>query len=279
MSATHNANSAAVTLADIAREAYIYAGAGAAVLRQMMHPGVGAGVAEHSATLTQPLSRLRSTMDYIYVVVLGNDAERARIAEKVNRAHVPVHSENYNAFDPQLQLWVAATLYKGSVELFELFNGPLDEESHTRIYQQAAIYGTTLQVEADMWPADRAAFSAYWEQSIASFTVAEPVRQYVQQLLNGGAAPWYVKILMPLQKFVTRALLEPQIREQFGLSWSARDEKRWQLMLRMVRWIYSITPVTIRHLVHHTSGLRDEGCTFVASTTVSRPAARRLPAM
>ena len=248
MSAKHKANSAAVTLADIAREAYIYAGAGAAVLRQMIHPGVGAGVAEHSVTLTQPLSRLRSTMDYIYVVVLGSDVERARIAEKVNRAHVPVRSENYNAFDPQLQLWVAATLYKGSVELFELFNGPLDEESHTRIYHQAAIYGTTLQVKPDMWPADRAAFSVYWERSLASFTVSEPVRNYVHQLLNGGAAPWYIKIMMPLQKFVTRGLLEPQVREQFGLTWSERDEKRWQVMLRVVRGIYRITPATVRHL-------------------------------
>lgn len=248
MSAKHKANSAAVTLADIAREAYIYAGAGAAVLRQMMHPGVGAGVAEHSVTLIQPLSRLRSTMDYIYVVVLGSDVERARIAEKVNRAHVPVRSENYNAFDPQLQLWVAATLYKGSVELFELFNGPLDEESHTRVYQQAAVYGTTLQVKPDMWPADRAAFSVYWEQSLASFAVSEPVRNYVHQLLNGGAAPWYIKIMMPLQKFVTRALLEPHVREQFGLTWSEQDEKRWQFMLRVVRGIYRITPATIRHL-------------------------------
>ncbi len=211
-----------------------------------MHPGVGAGVAEHSATLSDPLLRLRGTMDYIYVAVLGTDAERQMIAQKVNRAHVPVRSERYNALDPQLQLWVAATLYKGSIEIYELFNGPLDEASRDLIYQQAAIYGTTLQMKPEMWPADRAAFEQYWNKSLASFQVTEPVRDYVQQLLKGGAAPWYVKMLMPLQRFVTCALLEPVVREQFGLAWSERDEQRWQWLLRIIRPIYRLTPTFIR---------------------------------
>lgn len=235
-----------VKLSDIAREAYIYAGAGATVLRQMMHPGVGAGVAEHSVTLRDPLLRLRGTMDYIYVVTLGTDAERHMIAQKVNRAHVPVRAAHYNAFDPQLQLWVAATLYKGNIEIFELFNGALDEASRDLIYQQAAIYGTTLQVRPEMWPVDRAAFERYWQESLESFRVMEPVRDYVQQLLTGGAAPWYIKMLMPLQRFVTIALLEPIVREQFGLPWSRRDEQRWQLLLRIARPVYRLTPAFIR---------------------------------
>lgn len=237
-----------IQLADITREAYIYLGAGATVLRQMANPGVGLGVAEHSRTLDRPLDRLRGTMDYIYVISLGTDAERQMISHKVNRAHGPVRSERYNAFDPQLQLWVAATLYRGAIELYQLFNGQLDEAGHDEIYRQAAIYGTSLQLDPAMWPADRAAFEIYWAQSLASFEVPESVRLYVQQLLKGGAAPWYIKMLMPLQSLVTRALLAPRLRDQFGLPWTQGDERVWRWFCRCFFLIYRLMPRFIRYL-------------------------------
>src|SRR5690606_11836675 len=86
-------------LGDISREAYIFLGAGAAVLLQMAQPGVGLGVAEHSATLQRPLDRLRTTMTYIYALTLGTAEERRLVGSLVNRAHGPVRSERYSAFD------------------------------------------------------------------------------------------------------------------------------------------------------------------------------------
>lgn len=243
---TASAKKKVVRLADISREAYIYLGAGATVLRQMANPGVGLGVAEHSITLLRPLDRLRSTMDYIYVVTLGTDDERRAIAQRVNRAHIPVRSAHYNAFDPQLQLWVAATLYKGAVELYELFNGPLDDSNHEMLYHEAAIYGTTLQVDKSMWPANRAAFEVYWEASQTAFDVPDSVRVYVHQLLRGGASPWYIKILMPVQRFMTRALLTPAQREFFGLSWSVTDQKLWRCFTRCVPPFYRLMPRAMR---------------------------------
>jgi hypothetical protein len=80
-------------LADINREAYLYAGAGATVAWQLALPGVGRGVARHSTTLDRPLQRLQATMAYVYAVSLGNEADRAAIAAHVNRAHRPVRGE------------------------------------------------------------------------------------------------------------------------------------------------------------------------------------------
>lgn len=127
----------ASTLADINREAYIYFGAGATVAWQMAMPGVGRGVAEHSRTLQRPLDRLRATMGYVYAVTLGTDADRARIAEHVNRAHWPVRGDGYSAFDRDLQLWVAATLYRGALDVHALFAGPVAEDDRESLYRQA----------------------------------------------------------------------------------------------------------------------------------------------
>lgn len=235
-------------LGDISRESFIYLGAGAAVLLQMAHPAVGAGVAEHSATMARPLERLRNTMAYIYALTLGTEEDRRAIARLVNRAHGPVRSPGYNAFDPNLQLWVAATLYRGGTQVAEIFHGPLPAPAADSLYREAAVYGTTLQMPEALWPRDREAFERYWERELAALSVAPPVRRYVDQLLAGGAVPWWLRGLMPLQRFFTRALLPRGVREAFGLPWGARDERRWERFLRWGPRLYWRIPRFLRHL-------------------------------
>lgn len=235
-------------LGDVSREAYIFLGAGAAVLLQMAQPGVGLGVAEHSATLQRPLDRLRTTMTYIYALTLGTEEERRTIGTLVNRAHGPVRSDRYSAFDPQLQLWVAATLYRGGTALTELFHWPLPADNAEALYREAAVYGTTLQMPAAAWPADRAAFERYWCAMLDGLQVEEPVRRYVHALLDGGAVPWWLRGLMPLQRFVTRGLLPQSLRTAYGLPWTTRDQQRWERFCRWAPRLYWWTPAFLRHL-------------------------------
>lgn len=235
-------------LGDVSREAFIFLGAGAAVLLQLADPAVGLGVAEHSATLRRPLDRLRTTMTYIYALTLGTEEERLAVGRLVNRAHGPVRSSRYDAFDPSLQLWVAATLHRGGARLVEIFHGPLPPERAEALYRDAAIYGTTLQMPAALWPADLAAFERYWSQAMASLQVEPAVRDFVHQLLDGRAVPWWLRGLMPLQRFVTRGLLAPELRAAFGLPWSVADERRWQGFVRWAPRCYWLLPRLVRHL-------------------------------
>ncbi len=114
-------------LADFVGESMLLIGAGATVLLQLAVPGVGRGVAEHSTTLERPLDRLRTTMTFVYAVTLGSAEEKQTVVRLVNRAHVPVRSKRYNAFDPELQLWVAATLYRNGFDMYERFFGRLSD--------------------------------------------------------------------------------------------------------------------------------------------------------
>ncbi|MSZ76010.1 MAG: DUF2236 domain-containing protein, partial [Actinobacteria bacterium] len=58
-------------------------GAGSTVMYQLAMKGVGLGVAEHSTTLARPVDRLRTTLTYVYVMVLGSAEEKAQIARLV----------------------------------------------------------------------------------------------------------------------------------------------------------------------------------------------------
>jgi len=235
------------TLADINREAYIYFGAGATVAWQMAMPGVGRGVARHSQTLQRPLDRLRATMGYVYAVTLGDEADRQRIAGHVNRAHRPVRGDGYSAFDRDLQLWVAATLYRGALDVHALSAGPVAPEHRESLYRQAWAFGRTLQVRDDQWPPDTAAFDRWWHARERALSVDPQVRAYLRAVLDGRHAPWYLRPAMPLQRFVTRGLLPPRLRALFGLPWSGRDERNWRRFRRWAPRLYWAMPRLLRH--------------------------------
>lgn len=235
------------TLAAINREAYIYFGAGVTVAWQMANPGVGRGVARHSQTLQDPLGRLRATMAYVYAVTLGDDADRAAIARHVNRAHKPVRGAGYDAFDRDLQLWVAATLYRGAMDVRALFVGPVPDAGREALYRQAWAFGNTLQVEDAQWPADAQAFEDWWKQQEARLQVDDEVRAYMQAVLKGGKVPWYLRPSLPLQAFVTRGLMTPRLRQLFDLPWSARDQRNWRRFVRWAPRLYWAMPRSLRH--------------------------------
>ncbi|MFD4369059.1 oxygenase MpaB family protein [Rhodococcus sp. NPDC058521] len=238
-------------LADFVGESFLFLGAGSTVLLQLASPGVGHGVADHSTTLVRPLDRLRTTMTYVYAVTLGTPEEKRAIVRMVNKAHVPVRSETYNAFDPELQLWVAATLYKNGSDLYERFYGKLDDDAAERIYRQSAVYGTALQVDESSWPDSREAFEKYWDHMIENTEVDDQVRRYVHALLDGGDVPIVARILLPLNRFVTIGLLPQTMREKFELPWDPRDQRRFDALMRLLPIVYRLVPRPIRWAPAH----------------------------
>ena len=145
------------------------------VIMQLASPGVGYGVLESPVdsgnVYKHPFKRARTTGTYLAAATLGTDADRALIRAEVDRVHALVRSKqsspvSYNAFDPRLQLWVAACLYRYYIDQHEFLYGPLDDEAADAVYQDAKKLGTTLQVREDMWPPDRIAFDEFWKRSL-----------------------------------------------------------------------------------------------------------------
>src|SRR5690606_20783955 len=128
-----------------------------------------------------------------------------------------------------------------------LFVGPVPLEHRESLYRQAWAFGRTLQVEDAQWPQDVEAFDRWWETRPHALDVDEEVRRYMQAVLAGRHAPWYLRPAMPLQRFVTRGLLPPRLRALFGLAWNDRDERRWQRFGRWAPRLYWAIPRALRH--------------------------------
>ncbi|MFE7224699.1 oxygenase MpaB family protein [Nocardioides sp. NPDC057577] len=233
-------------LADLIAEQALMLGAGSTVFFQLAEKGVGLGVAEHSTTLQRPADRLRTTMTYVYVMILGSEEERRAISKMVNRAHRTVRSPGrYTAFDPELQLWVAATLAHNGIFIHERIWGPPSPEVRLRLYRDAQIFGNALQVRPEQWPETLEEFDAYWEQKIADLEPDPAVQDFCHRLITQGAPVW-LRWMTPLQALLDRGNLDPHTREILGFEWTAKDQQRYDLFWRAFPPIYRRMPRRLR---------------------------------
>ena len=226
------------------------------VIMQLALPGVGYGVVEskveNGSAMRHPVKRGRTTFTYLSVALLGTDTERAAYRRAVNGQHAQVRSDEnspvkYNAFDPQLQLWVAACLYWGFEDVYRKMRGPIPAEYADGFYQYGARLGTTLQVRPEMWPADREAFEVYWTEMQSKMHIDDTVRRYLDALvrLRNVWAPlrWP---LVRFHRFVTIGFLPSMFREQMRYEWSDRDQRRFDRLMRVISILNNLSPLPVR---------------------------------
>ncbi|WP_213931274.1 oxygenase MpaB family protein [Rhodococcus sp. B50] len=217
-------------------------------LMEIALPPIGHGVVEHSKALVDPVTRFRNTSAYIFLVAFGDDEERRRVVRFVNRAHAPVRADGYNAFDPKLQVWIAAVMFHGGRDVYERFFGRLDRAEAERLYREFAVYGTSLQVPEDMWPADLDAFDAYWHSVVDDLEIDDTVRSYARALLSGGDLPIVARPAMALNRFFTLGMLDRRIREAYGFTWTDTHQRWFDRLMRIAAPAYRALPAAARHL-------------------------------
>jgi len=231
------------------------------VIMQLAHPGVGYGVYESRVDsgnlFKHPVKRGRTTVTYLAVAALGTDEERAAYRRAVDVAHRRVRSTrtspvSYTAFDPKLQLWVAACLYRGFEDVHRAFVGPLEGERAEEIYRDAAVLGTTLQVAEEMWPADRAAFERYWNEALDEVSIDDTVRRHLLDIVDLRFLPGIVsRTLGPFNRFVTTGFLPARFRQAMELDWTERDRRRFATLLEATSKLVGLSPKPLREFPYN----------------------------
>ncbi|MDN5811723.1 MAG: oxygenase MpaB family protein [Arthrobacter sp.] len=247
------------SIADLAPESVMLAGAGRAILLQLAYPPVGHGVSRHSGFVQDPLSRLHGTLTYIYALTNGTDAQAEAARTWVERVHAPVHSEAaadgshpaYDAHDPDSQLWVAATLYDSAMIVYEAVFGPLPGDTAEKIYRGYSVLGTALRVPEGAWPATRADFAAYWEAMTGELTVDRTTMRVGRALLEAHNAPPWIRLAMPVARILTAGLLTPELRHAYGLRYGPGHDAVFRALMRGLALVFPRLPARIRHAPMH----------------------------
>jgi uncharacterized protein (DUF2236 family) len=231
----------------IGREGFLIAAGGAASLLQTAHPKIAQGVYDHSHTAEDPLGRLRGTMQWVYAVEFGSRTEAERISEVVRRMHDKVTGPGYAANDPELQVWVAATLFATAVHAYGLVFRRLSPEELADYYEQSKIYATILGCPHAMMPATYADFRAYYADTLRSLRITDESRAIAEQVLHprlpGGRlnAPGLAAI-----RLITAGLMPEPIRRQYGWRWDRARRTRFDLLMAATRLVYPRLPLRVR---------------------------------
>jgi len=230
----------------VVREGVLLAGGGCASILQIAHPGVAQGVADHSSYAERPLDRLKNTMQYVYGVVFGTEQEALLISRAVYGMHTRVTGPGYSANDPDLQVWVNATLFHTATRIYQEIFGPLTDVEADACYQQYAVLATSIGCPAQKWPENRREFAQYWNRTVASLVLSQAGQEIAHELLHPRNLPLALRSASPVNRFVTVGLLPDHVRRQLGRPWSPRKEQILRAGLRAGSVIYPRLPLAVR---------------------------------
>ncbi len=223
-----------------------------ALLLELAHPLVAAGVAEHSNYRGDPFGRLYRTMRTMNQIMF-NDVEGSREGLRYfNRCHAKVKGElweavgplpsraRYRAADPLLKLWVLATLYDSCLLVYDHFVAPLSLDDKRDYYRDGLLLGQLLGIPPDMMLATYDDFADYMATMINSnlLTVSDTARNIVEALF----APPLFGPFARTASFVGIGLLPQRIRNEFGFEWDTKREKRLHQLAALSRRVRPLLP-------------------------------------
>jgi uncharacterized protein (DUF2236 family) len=230
----------------INREVIVIAGWGRAILLQLAHPAVAAGLHGHSSfrgSLLSSFRRMRSTVRAMLWITFGDTEQMITAAAGINTIHERVRGRvgdaggvAYSGHDPELQRWVHATLLESMPLAYELLVSPLTLPERDRYCLEAAIMEPLLGMPVGWLPRDAAQLDAYMREKLAggSLVVTDTSRALARAMLY--PPHWHVAwpAARAMQLLVIGSL-PPSIRQAYGFEWRARDARafaRWTALLR-----------------------------------------------
>jgi uncharacterized protein (DUF2236 family) len=236
-------------------EAVLLLGGGRALILQVAHPAVAAAVAQHSDYRADPWRRLHRTIDVALKIQFGDRATSRNAAAALRRRHAQVtgvddRGRPYHALDPELLMWVQATLLDTSLLLYHLYVRRLDDGERARYYEEMKPVARTYGITDDVRPRDYAAFRDYWEWMIrdrlrvtdTTHEVADAVlRPDLPRLARTPARP-----AIEALRLVTIGTLPPSLRDELGLTWGPLRERLLAASQGTIRLLLPRLPGLVR---------------------------------
>ena len=240
----------------VSRERVVPLGGLSALLLQLSHPLVAAGVAEHSSFQADPTQRLMLTLEMLLVTTFGDVRQAGEMTRRIASIHRVVHGSlprdvgewpagtRYSAASPELCLWVYATIIETSLNSYSAFVRPLDPNERAEFYRESQRWGQLYGVGEDIRPVSYADFQDYYASTLARLTVGDQARSVARLVLRARLrglpiAPW--------SYLLATGLVPAPLRAQYGLRWSPAHRALWWLFTHAVRVVMGrLAPARLR---------------------------------
>ena len=241
------------------REGVLLVGGGAALVLQVAHPLVAAGVAEHSNYREDPWGRLYRTLDLTTKIVFGSTEVAGEAAGRIRHVHERVNGVTteaggrypagtpYDARDPELLMWVHATLVNTSLQVYQRYVGPLPIAEQRAYYEEQKTLAEQVGVPRDRQPDTLADFNAYFRDMVESDRIAatDALRDVVGATLR-PELPFVMRPLVEALNLATVALLPERLRAELGLPWTANRRRVFEASRVVLARLLPVLPRIMR---------------------------------
>ena len=229
-----------------------------AILMQIAHPLIAAGVVEHSSFkggALQAAVRLHHTVSAMLSLTFGGDERREAAIERIRAIHTTVNGTlaasagpfpagtRYSAEDPALLLWVHATLLDSTADIYQRVVGPLTSDELNALCVEATplldALGGDPSTTPRSWEALQRYMTAVYDSGVLA--VSEQARELAAAVLTPRAAG----IAVPfggLHQLMAIGLLPAGLRTQYGFEWNQARARRFDRTVRMLRAIRRVAP-------------------------------------
>lgn len=225
-----------------------------AIVLEILHPSVIAGVQLQSSYREDPFRRARTTLGYVLGTTFGNTAAATELIARVKRVHGRVNGMRpdgipYDALDPVLLAWVHTSIPWMIMRAFERYSRPLTPAERDRYLAEQAVIGRMAGAEAV--PETMAELHDYVEAMRPQLAVNAQTREFFEFLMT---APFLPKTPAPidraLHRFVVHAgmsLAPAWARELTGFAHPAVVQRALvepylRLDARTLRWAFGTPP-------------------------------------
>jgi uncharacterized protein (DUF2236 family) len=234
-------------------ERVLVMGGGRALLLQIAHPLVAAGVADHRDRDRLPWDRLWGTLDAVLSVVFGDEERVESVGRRIGELHRGVTGERgeraYRALDHELLAWVHGTLVDSAIVTWERFVGPLTPVVRSRYYEEMKAFATLFSLPSEALPSDVGAFGRWFAETLSGLEVTDEARRLAADVLRPPAPP-ILRPALALHRLVTVGLLPPGVREGFRLRWSPAHERAYGLATGAIHDSLPLLPAGVRRWPH-----------------------------
>lgn len=246
------------TIWTVNREAALLLGAGRALLLQLAHPLVAAGVAEHSGFADDPFGRLLRTLATSCALVFGDVDTAMAAVRRMDAIHRRVRGflrdpvgpfpagTPYDATDPALRLWVHATLVETSLLVYHRFVAALSAADQARYYAESCEMARILGIPEPMIPPTIERFRTYFSSMLSTEIAVGATARELARLIFWPPRAASLRVIGPAAKFVTAGLLPPQVREGYGYAWTPLQEQALDRLARAIKMALPAIPSVIR---------------------------------
>ena len=189
----------------------------AALALQVSDERVAMGVRDHSDFAEDPLRRLRRTLESSYAAVFAPPAEMRRAVGRVNLLHATVKGPGYAALDPDLLLWVMATLVMTGIAAHARFLTPLSDADQAGFYDDMRVSTSRFGLPLKHGPQDWADFQRYWQDRLDDPTLGTgDVSRAVARQITRPTRPWFLVPAGPAARLWLADTLPPPMGDRLG---------------------------------------------------------------